>query len=252
MSAVQTTPRDTAIVLSHVGKCYYLNKHKVFLVKEVFNRLLGKRADREEFWALQDVSFSIGAGESVAIIGRNGAGKSTLLGLLAGTVYPTLGSVDVTGRIGALLELGAGFHPDLTGRENIFLNASLLGLHKPEVEARFDQIVEFSGLAEFIDVPLRTYSSGMQVRLGFSVAAHTNPNIMLMDEVFAVGDQEFQLKCRGRIEEFKAQRKTMLFVGHLLETLQGICDRALWLEHGRLLADGPFDEVLSRYVSRNR
>lgn len=250
MSTVPNTPLDKVIVVSQVGKCYYLHKHKVFLVKEVFNRLLGKRTDREEFWALKDVDFSIGAGEAVAIVGRNGAGKSTLLGLLAGTVYPTLGSVSVTGRIGALLELGAGFHPDLTGRENIFLNASLLGLQKPEVEARFDQIVEFSGLAEFIDVPLRTYSSGMQVRLGFSVAAHTDPTILLMDEVFAVGDQEFQLKCRERIEEFKAQRKTMLFVGHGLETLRGICDRALWLEHGRVFADGPFDEVLSRYVSQ--
>lgn len=247
-----TESPDKAIVLSQVGKCYYLHKHKVFLVKEILNRLLGKKKDREEFWALKDLTFSVRAGESVAIVGRNGAGKSTLLGLLAGTVYPTLGSVSVTGRVGALLELGAGFHPDLTGRENIYLNASLLGLQKPEVEARFDQIVDFSGLAEFIDVPLRTYSSGMQVRLGFSVAAHTDPKILLMDEVFAVGDQEFQLKCRGRIEEFKAQRKTMLFVGHGMETLRGICDRALWLEHGRVVADGPFDEVLSRYVSQLR
>ena len=250
MSAAPTVFPDAAIVLSQVGKCYYLHKHKVFIVKEIFKRLIGKRTDREEFWALKDVTFSIGAGESVAIVGRNGAGKSTLLGLLAGTVYPTLGSVSVTGRIGALLELGAGFHPDLTGRENIYLNASLLGLQKLEVEAKFDQIVAFSGLEDFIDVPLRTYSSGMQVRLGFSVAAHTDPKILLMDEVFAVGDQEFQLKCRARIEEFKAQKKTMLFVGHGLETLRGICERAVWLEHGRVVADGPFDEVLSRYVSQ--
>jgi ABC-type polysaccharide/polyol phosphate transport system ATPase subunit len=241
---------NTAIVLEQVGKCYYLHKHKVFLVKEIFRRLLGKRMDREEFWALKNVSLSIGEGESVAIVGRNGAGKSTLLGLLAGTIYPTLGSVSVSGRVGALLELGAGFHIDLTGRENIYLNASLLGLRKAEVDARFDRIVNFSGLADFIDIPLRTYSSGMQVRLGFSVAAHTDPKILLMDEVFAVGDQEFQEKCMERIQEFKAQRKTMLFVGHGLKALEGICERAVWLEHGQVVADGPFDEILSRYDSQ--
>jgi ABC-2 type transport system ATP-binding protein len=239
-----------AVVLAQVGKCYHLRKHKVFLLRELLNRLLAKRIVREEFWALRDVSLSIGTGESVAIVGRNGAGKSTLLGLVAGTIYPTLGSVSVTGRVGALLELGAGFHPDLTGRENIYLNASLLGLRKPEVDALFNRIVDFSGLAEFIDVPLRTYSSGMQVRLGFSVAAHTNPEVLLMDEVFAVGDQEFQEKCVDRIQEFKAQRKTMLFVGHRLETLRGICERAVWLEHGRVMADGPFEEILGRYVSQ--
>jgi ABC-2 type transport system ATP-binding protein len=239
------------VVLAQVGKCYYLSKHKVFLVRESLNRLLGKKADREEFWALREINLSIGAGESVAIVGRNGAGKSTLLGLVAGTIYPTRGTVSVAGRVGAMLELGAGFHPDLTGRENIYLNASLLGLRKPAIDALFGRIVEFSGLAEFIDVPLRTYSSGMQVRLGFSVAAHTDPEVLLMDEVFAVGDQEFQEKCLERIQEFKAQRKTMLFVGHDLETLHGICERAVWLEHGLVLADGPFEEVLSRYTAHS-
>jgi ABC-type polysaccharide/polyol phosphate transport system ATPase subunit len=250
VSAVLTQSPDKAIVLSQVGKCYYLHRHKVFLLTEIFRRLVGKKMEREEFWALRNVTLSISEGESVAIVGRNGAGKSTLLGLLAGTVYPTLGTVSVRGRVGALLELGAGFHIDLTGRENIYLNASLLGLQKAEVDERFDRIVNFSGLAEFIDVPLRTYSSGMQVRLGFSVAAHTDPKILLMDEVFAVGDQEFQEKCMERIQEFKAQRKTMLFVGHGLKALEGICERAVWLEHGRMVADGPFDEVLSRYVSQ--
>lgn len=241
-----------AIELSAVGKCYYLNKHKVFLVREAVNRLFGKKPDREEFWAMREINLSIGAGESVAIVGRNGAGKSTLLGLVAGTIYPTCGSVAVSGRVGALLELGAGFHPDLTGGENIYLNASLLGLQKPQIDARFDTIVEFSGLEEFIDVPLRNYSSGMQVRLGFSVAAHTDPEILLLDEVFAVGDQEFQKKCLARMEEFKAQRKTMIFVGHGLDTLRDICERAVWIEHGRLCADGPFDEVRQRYVAAVR
>jgi ABC-2 type transport system ATP-binding protein len=245
-------PRTKAIELTQVSKCYVLRKHKVFLMREVVNRLLRRKIEREEFWAMREVGFSLEAGESVAVVGRNGAGKSTLLGLVAGTIYPTHGTVSVAGRVGALLELGAGFHPDLTGRENIYLNASLLGLQKPQVDARFDQIVEFSELAEFIDVPLRNYSSGMQVRLGFSVAAHTDPDILLMDEVFAVGDQEFQRKCVDRISEFKQQKKTMLFVGHGLETLRGICERAIWLDHGRLVEDGPIEEVLRSYAAHVR
>jgi ABC-2 type transport system ATP-binding protein len=243
-------PAANAIELQQVGKCYYRSPHKAFIVHEALHRLLRRRLEREEFWALRGITLSVGVGESVAVLGSNGAGKSTLLGLLAGTVYPTAGSVRVAGRVGALLELGAGFHPDLTGRENIYLNASLLGLSKAEVDERFSRIVDFSGCAEFLDVPLRTYSSGMQVRLGFSVAAHTEPQVLLMDEVFSVGDQEFQLKCRERIQGFKEQRTTMLFVGHGVDALRGICERAVWLEHGRLVADGPFEEVLGWYLSR--
>jgi ABC-type polysaccharide/polyol phosphate transport system ATPase subunit len=246
MTAPAPTP---AVVLTQVGKCYVLRKHKVFLMREILNRLMMRKIAHDAFWAMREVTFSVAPGESVAVVGRNGAGKSTLLGLLAGTIYPTLGSVTVNGRVGALLELGAGFHPDLTGRENIYLNASLLGLQKADVAARFDRIVEFSELAEFIDVPLRNYSSGMQVRLGFSVAVHTDPDVLLMDEVFAVGDQEFQRKCVDRIAEFKARRKTMLFVGHGLETLRGICERAIWLDHGRVVADGPIGDVLRSYAA---
>jgi ABC-type polysaccharide/polyol phosphate transport system ATPase subunit len=246
------TADRAAVVLAQVGKCYFLHKHKVFLARELVNRLLRKPAERDEFWAMRDVSLSIGVGESVAVVGSNGAGKSTLLGLVAGTIYPTVGTVSVRGRVGALLELGAGFHLDLTGRENIYLNASLLGMGKADVDARFDRIVEFSGLADFIDVPLRNYSSGMQVRLGFSVAAHTDPDILLMDEVFAVGDQEFRNKCVERIAQFKAQGKTLLFVGHGLETLREICERAIWLEHGRVIADGTPVEVIHRYTHQIR
>lgn len=238
-----------SIIFDKVGKCYFLRKHKVFLVKDLLSRLVGRTIDREEFWALSDVSFTIKKGESVAIVGKNGAGKSTLLGVIAGTIYPTVGARKVTGRVGALLELGSGFHPDLTGRENVYLNASLLGLRKFEVDALFEQIVEFSGLGEFMDVSLRNYSSGMQVRLGFSVAAHTNPEIMLMDEVFAVGDQEFQEKCLKRMAEFKDQGKTMIFVTHGLQSLRGVCERAIWLQHGKLQADGPLEEVLQKYLS---
>jgi ABC-2 type transport system ATP-binding protein len=246
---VADTPSNKAVVLARVGKCYSLHKHKAFLARELLNRILRRKVPRDEFWALRELDISIDVGESVAVIGRNGAGKSTLLGLVAGTIYPTVGTVSVRGRVGALLELGSGFHLDLTGRENIYLNASLLGLHKPQVDACFDRIVEFSGLAEFIDVPLRNYSSGMQVRLGFSVAAHTDPEILLMDEVFAVGDREFQRKCVGRITEFKARRKTMVFVGHGHDTLRGICDRAIWIEHGRVRADGPLEGVLDSYIA---
>jgi lipopolysaccharide transport system ATP-binding protein len=242
-----------SITLEQVGKVYLLRKQKPFLAKEVFDRLFRRGKPRwEHFWALTDVSFSIKKGEALAIVGRNGAGKSTMLGLIAGTIYPTQGRVDVQGRIGALLELGAGFHPDLTGRENIVLNASLLGLQKDEVEAKLDQIIEFSGLTDFIDAPLRNYSSGMQVRLGFSVAAHIDPDIVLMDEVFAVGDAEFTHKCLKRVMEFKSQSKTLLFVTHGPGSLEGICDRAIWLDHGHVQADGPFREVLQEYASTCR
>ena len=248
MTSVTGNAPPAAIVLDQVGKCDRLRKHKTFLMHELLARVRGIPIAHDEFWALRDVSFSIAAGESLAFVGKNGAGKSTLLGLIAGTVYPTLGTVRVSGRIGALLELGSGFHPDLTGRENIYMNASLLGLRKNEVDARFDRIVEFSELQEFIDVPLRNYSSGMAMRLGFSVAIHTDPDIMLMDEVFAVGDQEFQQKCLARVAEFKAQGKTMIFVSHGLEVLRGVCERAIWLEHGRVRADGPLAEVLRGYL----
>jgi homopolymeric O-antigen transport system ATP-binding protein len=241
---------NRSITLEQVGKAYVLRKEKAFLANEVVHRLFRRSKPRsEQFWALKEVSFSINKGEALAIVGRNGAGKSTMLGLIAGTVYPTQGRVDVQGRIGALLELGAGFHPDLTGRENIVLNASLLGLQKDEVEAKLDQIIEFSELTDFIDVPLRNYSSGMQVRLGFSVAAHIDPDVVLMDEVFAVGDAEFQRKCMKRVMEFKAQSKTLLFVTHGAELLRGICDRAIWLDHGHVQADGPFGEVLQKYAT---
>ena len=181
-------PKDKVVIrLRNVSKRYILHRQKPFLAHDALKRLMGKRSG-EEFWALKDVSLDIHEGESVAVVGGNGAGKSTMLGLVAGTVYPTTGSIDVRGRVGALLELGAGFHHDLTGRENIYLNASLLGLQKEEIEEQYKKILNFSELHEFIDVPLRNYSSGMNVRLGFSVAVHIKPEILLMDEVLAVGD----------------------------------------------------------------
>lgn len=241
------TTRDSVIELSGAGKMYVLRKQKPFLVWDVFHRLMRAGRKREEFWALRDVSFRVGRGEAVAFVGRNGAGKSTVLSLIAGAIKPSEGSVKVRGRLGALLELGAGFHPDLTGRENIYLNASLLGLSRKEIEGKFDAILEFSELQEFIDVPLRNYSSGMQVRLGFSVAVHIDPEILIMDEALAVGDAAFQAKCIERINQFKKAGTTLLFVSHSPAQVLNLCERIVWLDHGRLQADGPAKEVLDRY-----
>ena len=238
---------DTIVSLNDVSKRFILHKQKPFLVREAVRRLLRKKVRHEEFWALRGLTLHVRAGESVGIMGSNGAGKSTLLGVVAGAVYPTGGTVRVSGRIGALLELGAGFHADLTGRENIFLNASLLGLTREEVEAKFQDIVAFSELGDFIDVQLRNYSSGMHVRLGFSVAVHMDPDILLMDEALAVGDQNFQKKCVARIRAFKDAGKTLLFVSHGPDLVRAMCDRVVWIDHGRVHMDGPADDVVAQY-----
>ena len=238
---------DVAIRLDGVGKRYVLHKQKPYLLHEVLKRVTGAARTHEEFWALREVSLTIRPGESVAFIGRNGAGKSTLLGLIARAISPTTGRVEVNGRLGALLELGAGFHPELTGRENVYLNASLLGLSRAEIEGQFDAIVAFAELGDFIDVPLRNYSSGMYVRLGFSVAIHIRPEIVLMDEALAVGDAAFQEKCLARIAEIRAAGKTLLFVSHSADLVRHLCPRAIWLDHGRLRGDGPAAEVLEAY-----
>ena len=201
----------------------------------------------ERFFALRDVSFNMGEGESLAVIGRNGAGKSTLLSLVAGLALPDGGRVKVQGRVAALLELGSGFHPDLTGAENVVLNASLLGLNRRETYDAMDSIVAFSEIGDFIYEPLRTYSSGMVVRLAFSVAIHTQPDILIVDEVLGVGDSGFQQKSLGALRRMRAEGKSLLFVSHAVHAVQDMCDRALWLDHGKLLADGPVAEVLQQY-----
>ena len=203
-----------------------------------------------DFYALKDVSFEINHGESVAVIGGNGAGKSTLLSVIAGLAPPSSGGVTVNGRIAALLELGAGFHPDLTGAENLMLNASLLGLTRKETASLFDSIVDFAGLAEFIEEPVRTYSSGMVVRLAFSVAINLNPDLLIVDEVLAVGDQNFQAKCFERIRDLRRAGKTLLFVSHSPNLVLEFCDRALWLDHGELVMQGEAERVLSAYQGR--
>lgn len=238
---------EPVIEISGVSKAFKLRIQRPYVITDIYHRLFGRGRKDEDFWAVKDISLSIAKGESVALVGRNGAGKSTLLSMIAGALWPTSGDIIVRGRLGALLELGAGFHPDLTGRENIYLNASLLGLSRDEIEAQIQNIIDFSELQEFIDVPLRNYSSGMQVRLGFSVAAHTDPDILIMDEALAVGDSAFQQKCIARIQEFKAAGKTFLFVSHNPTQVSSLCTRIIWLEQGRLRADGPTAEIGAAY-----
>ncbi|MBM3786442.1 MAG: ABC transporter ATP-binding protein [Acidobacteria bacterium] len=206
--------------------------------------------DPNPFYALKDVSFTIRDGESVAVVGSNGAGKSTLLSLVTHLAPPSEGTVKVNGRLAALLELGAGFHPDLTGRENVFLNASLLGFTRRQANDLFGTIVDFSELQEFIDEPLRTYSNGMILRLAFGVALSLDPQILIIDEVLAVGDLAFQAKCMDKIFEIRNQGKTILCVSHATAILKNLCSRAIWLDHGQLIMDGPVDEVLSAYSPR--
>jgi ABC-type polysaccharide/polyol phosphate transport system ATPase subunit len=200
-----------------------------------------------DVWALKDVSFRIEPGESVGFMGRNGSGKTTLLRLIAGVFRPTSGRLAVAGQIGSLLELGAGFHQDFTGRDNIYLSASIYGLKKDEVDRRFDDIVEFSELERFIDLPIRTYSAGMHMRLGFSIAVNVDAEVLLLDEVFAVGDEAFQRKCIDRILAFREQGKTIAFVSHSAAALERMCDRALLLSHGEILFDGETGEAIRRY-----
>jgi ABC-2 type transport system ATP-binding protein len=201
----------------------------------------------EEFWALKDISFELDEGRTLGLIGHNGSGKSTLLKLIGGILTPTTGHVERRGSVAALLELGAGFHPDLTGRENVFLNASILGLSRRQTEQYFDAIVDFSGIEPFIDTQVKFYSSGMYVRLAFAVAVHVDPEILLVDEVLAVGDEPFQRKCLDRIKQFQREGRTIVLVSHGLETVRQLCDRVIMLEHGEMLVDGGPADALRTY-----
>jgi lipopolysaccharide transport system ATP-binding protein len=206
------------------------------------------RPDDRTFWALDDVSFEINAGDLVGIIGRNGAGKSTLLKILSRITEPTRGRVGVNGRVGSLLEVGTGFHPELTGRENVFLYGAVLGMRRSEIQRRFADIVEFAEVDRYLDTPIKRFSSGMQVRLAFAVAAHLEPDILLVDEVLAVGDLAFQKKCLGRMSEVAGEGRTVLFVSHNMAIMQALCRRGILLEHGRMAFDGPIEEAVSRYL----
>lgn len=206
----------------------------------------------DEFWALRDFSLELSSGEVLGIVGRNGAGKSTLLKLLSRITHPDEGRIELFGRVGALLEVGTGFHPELTGRENIFMNGILLGMKRSEVQRRFDEIVEFSGVEDFLDTPVKRYSSGMRVRLGFSVAAHLEPEVLIVDEVLAVGDAQFQAKCLGRMNDVARAGRTVIFVSHQLESILTLCSRSIWLDEGRLRLDGSPSDVVSEYLSHTR
>jgi lipopolysaccharide transport system ATP-binding protein len=215
-------------------------------------RHLGRAIRREQpqwLWALKDVGFEVQEGVSTAIIGRNGAGKSTLLKLLSRITEPTEGYADVAGRVGALLEVGTGFHPELTGRENVYFNGAILGMRKAEIDRKFDQIVEFAGIGEHIDKPIKWYSSGMGVRLGFAVAAHLEPEILIVDEVLAVGDAEFQKRSLARMNDVAHEGRTVLFVSHNMQAIRRLCERAILLEHGRLVMDGDVAAVTQHYLS---
>lgn len=236
---------NNEIVAENLAKRFRIYHEKHQTLKDTV--LSFRRASYEEIWAIQNVNLEVPHGQVLGIIGRNGSGKSTLLKLIGRILEPTSGSVTVNGRIGMLLELGAGFEPDLTGRENVFLNASILGLSRRAVSAKFDEIVDFAELEKFIDTPVRNYSSGMYVRLGFSVAVHTDPDILLIDEVLAVGDEAFQKKCLDKILEFKKKGKTILFVTHDVRTARRICDRLVLLDNGDIVADGNPSEVIQSY-----
>ena len=237
---------DPAVDVVDVSKRYRLYHERNQSLKASVMR--GRRARYEEFWALQDVSLQVRAGTAFGLIGENGSGKSTLLKCMARILRPDKGSIATDGKVSALLELGAGFHPELSGRENVFLNGSILGLGKKQLLARFDEIVGFAGLEQFIDAPVKNYSSGMYVRLGFSVAINVDPDILLVDEVLAVGDAEFQRRCGDKFAELRAQGKTIVIVTHALSTVKEMCDEAALLEHGRLQMVGNSADVVDRYL----
>lgn len=249
---------DVAIRAAGVGKSYRIatsDDAPSTAAEAVLQRLRHplQRAQFEEFRALDGVSFEIPRGEAVGILGRNGAGKSTLLKLLTRVAAPTRGRIELAGRVGSLLEVGTGFHPELTGRENVFLNGTLLGMRKSEIKQRFDEIVAFSGVEKFLDTPVKRYSSGMYVRLAFAVAAHLDTEILAVDEVLAVGDAEFQAKCLERMRSVAAEGRTVLYVSHQVQTVKTLCTSALFLEHGKLVMHGTVDDAIELYqTSRDR
>jgi ABC-type polysaccharide/polyol phosphate transport system ATPase subunit len=240
-----------AIAICEVAKRFRLHRgRRVSTVKDFFVRGgAGGLFSGEALWAIRDLTLDVARGRMVGLIGSNGSGKSTLLKLIGGILKPTVGTIQVDGRVSALIELGAGFHPDFTGRENILVNGILLGLSRAEVRERFDDIVAFAGLVPFIDNPVKTYSSGMYMRLGFAIAVTVDPDILLIDEVLAVGDEAFQHKCVGKIQEFKARGKTIVLVSHDLGAVERLCDEAVWMDGGRLMAQGPTREIIDRYLN---
>lgn len=244
--------REPVITLENVSVCYRVPRERLSGIKEYTIRWLQRRLKFDDFWALDDISFQVMKGEIFGVIGLNGAGKSTMLKVMARVLQPTLGRVIMIGEVAPLLELGGAFHPELTGRENIFLNSALLGRPRRETEATFNSIVDFSDIGEFIDAPIRTYSTGMLSRLGFSIATSIRPDILLVDEVLSVGDSPFQRKCLDRMYTFQDQGTTIVIVSHSMSTLEGFCDRAVWLHNGKINSIGHAGEVAKQYIMMGR
>lgn len=243
----QNKQDDVVIQVQNLGKCYRIYDSPKDRLKQALWR--GRRQYYREFWALRNISLEVRRGETLGIIGRNGSGKSTLLQMICGTLTPTEGSLQTHGRVAALLELGSGFNPEFTGRENVAINARLLGLSEKEVEEKFDDIVEFSEIGQFIDQPVKTYSSGMFVRVAFAIASHSDPDILIVDEALSVGDFAFQNKCITRIKQLRDKGMTLIFVSHDLSTLQLICNRAIWIHEGQLKAEGDPVQICQDYYA---
>ncbi|MGN1187952.1 MAG: ABC transporter ATP-binding protein [Lachnospiraceae bacterium] len=244
-----TNKKDIIIEVNNVSRCFNLARERVDSLKEYFVRKVKGNLHFEEFWALKDVSFTVERGDAVGLIGLNGSGKSTMLKVIAGVLKPTEGSARVSGSVAPLIELGAGFDPDLTARENIFLNGALLGHPRSVMKEAYDSIVDFAELREFMDVPVKNFSSGMNSRLAFSIATIGKPDILIVDEVLAVGDSKFQEKCINRIEEMMAKGTTVLFVSHSIRQVEMVCNKVVWLEHGHLKKYGPTMEICEEYKS---
>lgn len=239
---------DKSIIkIDSVSMCFHLSNDRIRSLKEFLTTALRGKLSYDEFWALSDISFSLKRGEVLGIIGRNGSGKSTLLKIISGILKPTCGNVTVKGNVVPMLELGSGFDPDLTGRENVFLNGAILGYNEAFLKSKFNEIVEFAEIEQFIDVPIRNYSSGMMMRLAFSIATMVNPEILIVDEILAVGDDAFQKKSRARMLEMMSGGTTVLFVSHNLNQIRELCSRVVWLEHGKIKVIGRVDEVCDMY-----
>jgi ABC-2 type transport system ATP-binding protein len=236
---------EPAVVVDHLSKRFRLFRERNLSLKSAVLR--GRKSISEDFWAVKDVSFEVPTGNTFGLIGRNGSGKSTLLKTLARILYPDEGTITMQGRVASLLEVGSGFHPELSGRENVYLNGSILGLSRKEIRSRFDEIVDFSGIEKFIDQPVKNYSSGMYVRLGFSVAINVRPDILIVDEIMAVGDGAFRKKSSEKFRDLTSQGRTVIIVSHSMSQLREMCHDVAWLDHGRLREVGPAARVIGHY-----
>lgn len=237
---------DVAVSVANVSKMFRLYHERNQSLKSAVMRR--RISVHEDFWALKEVSFDVPVGSTFGLIGSNGSGKSTLLKCLAKIFYPEKGTITSNGKVAAMLEVGSGFHPELSGRENVYLNGSILGMSRKEIAKKFDEIVEFSGVEQFIDQPVKNYSSGMYVRLGFSVAINVDPDVLVVDEVLAVGDAEFQAKCQAKFAEFRSQGKTVILVSHSMDTVKSMCDTAAWLQNGSLKTVGAATQTVHAYM----